>query len=120
MAMKRKKQPAKKEEGQMELVPLVVLEPLVQEPPPLPPPAPEFLATLKEDAIRWASECGLRPPFQVSGPDRVLYPEKGHGYIVTMNEIGRPKPEARCRIGTARYTSEGRRGMWTIDGTPSG
>ncbi len=89
---------------------------------PLPPPngqsktdPPEFLARIRRDVIEWAKECGLKPPFNVSGPDRVEYPRQGHGYAATIQE-----ETGKCRMGSARYTSAGDRSYWTIDGIVTG
>ena len=76
---------------------------------------PELLARIRQDVVEWAKECGLRPPFNVSGPDRVNYPRQGHGYAATIKE-----ETGKARMGSARYTSTGDRSYWTIDGLVTG
>lgn len=116
-----------------EQIPLFIAE----EPPvpPLPPPAqaqlaalgttptgakakiesPVFLEKIRVDAIEWASECGLKPPFMVNGPDRVNYPRYGHGYVLTIKE-----ETGRERLGSARFNSDGARTYWSLDGIVTG
>ena len=90
---------------------------------PSPPPArnpaavesKEFMEKIRADAIRWARECGLSPPFTVSGPERVDYPREGHGYVVTLEER-----EGRERLGSARFNSTGATTYWSLDGIVTG
>lgn len=90
-------------------------EPPPQAPAEKPPePEPDMEEILK-DAERWAAESGLKPPFMLTGPERTPYPQRGHGYMVTVHEKA-----GRCRMGTARFSSSGRRSMWTIDGAYAG
>ena len=71
---------------------------------------PEFLSGILNNAGAWAEECGLKKPFDLSGPDRVNYPRHGHGYVVTVKE-----QSGKQRAASARYTSEGVRGYWSVD-----
>lgn len=71
---------------------------------------PAFMAEIRTKGVEWAEECGLRPPFSVSGPDRIDYPRHGHGYVVTVQE-----KTGKCRLGSARFTSEGVRSYWSLD-----
>jgi len=94
-------------------------------PPPAPPPppsnepakieSPTFLAKIRVDAIEWARECGLKPPFTVNGPERVGYPKEGHGFIVTINE-----ETGKRRLGSARFNSKGDPTYWSLDGIVTG
>jgi RNA 3'-terminal phosphate cyclase len=61
-------------------------------------------------AEEWAREAGLQPPLDVMKPHRVEYPRQGHGWQVTITER-----EARRRMGTAVFGSDGQRKMWTMD-----
>lgn len=70
-----------------------------------------FLVGTRERAVAWAKRAGLKPPFTVTGPDRVNYPEKGHGYVVLIQE-----ETGKRRMGTARFTSSGNESLWTVDG----
>jgi hypothetical protein len=70
------------------------------------------MEVLRATAIQWATECGLRPPFTVNGPEKVDYPQYGHGYVVHITEQ-RP---GKSRMGTARLTSEGNPAFWSLDG----
>lgn len=91
------------------------------EPPPAPPkvePVPEVIVSLdavREDGIKWAMECGLKPPFLVSGPEREDFPKHGHGYTMTISE-----QQGKGRLGSARYTHQGKRSYWSIDGIVTG
>lgn len=82
--------------------------------PPPDPPRPDFDELLKS-AREWAVECGLKPPFTMNGPEEVPCRLYGRNYVVTVHEDG-----GKNRMGTARFNSEGRRAMWTIDGTYAG
>lgn len=73
-------------------------------------------AILKSAEV-WAIECGLRGPFDLAGPDKVDYPQHGYGFVVLVSELNPYKPGARVRMGTARFTDQGERAMWTIDGS---
>lgn len=72
---------------------------------------PAFLARIRECAVAWAKRCGLRPPFTVTGPERIAYPKDGHGYTVLVQEA-----TGRQRLGTARFSSTGQETYWTVDG----
>jgi hypothetical protein len=74
------------------------------------PPPPEPQAILL-DAIEWAKECGLRGSIHADGPTRVDFPQRGHGYWVQLRER-----TGQQQMGTARFTADGRRAMWTLDG----
>lgn len=78
------------------------------------PPSPSMDALLKA-AITWAQECGLNGPFNVTGPERVDYPRHGHGYAVTVKE-----QTGKGRMGTARFTAEGKTSYWSMDTFTSG
>lgn len=75
------------------------------------PENPAFLAQIRERAIAWAKRCGLKPPFTVTGPERVEYPQEGYGYTVLVQET-----TGKERLGTARFSSTGRETYWTVDG----
>jgi len=76
---------------------------------------PEFLATIKARAVEVAKECGLREPFLLGGPDRIDYPQHGHGYIVTVKEQA-----GKGRMGSARFNSEGEHRYWSQDSLITG
>lgn len=80
--------------------------------PSVPPPDP---GSLLRDAAEWATECGFKSPFTLTGPEETLFPRHGHGYVVTVHETS-----GRNRMGTARFNAEGRRAMWTMDGAYTG
>ena len=61
--------------------------------------SPAFLEKVRVDAIEWAKECGLKPPFTVDGPERVNYSRYGHGYVVTIRE-----DTGKRRLGSARFS----------------
>lgn len=131
--MVRKKGQAAEETKPMEQIPLFVPEqPQTPPSPPLaptspgalalPPPkerarieTPAFLEKICADAIEWAKECGLKPPFRVNGPDRVEYQREGHGYVVTIKE-----ETGKQRLGSARFNSNGTPTYWSLDGIVTG
>ena len=76
--------------------------------PEIAPPDPKALTA---DAISWAKECGLRDEVHADAPTRIDYPQRGHGYVVVVHERA-----GRGQMGVARFTADGRRGMWTLDG----
>lgn len=82
------------------------------------PPSPPSMDTVKQQAIEWATKCGLRPPFAVNGPEKVDYPQWGHGYVVHLQET--LPTNGRCRMGTARFTWDGTPSYWSVDGGPVG
>jgi len=93
-------------------------------PDPLAPPLPgdpakgdsmAFLDKIRADAILWAQECGLKPPFTVNGPERVAFPKEGHGYVVTIKE-----ETGKQRLGSARFNSNGAPSYWSLDGIEAG
>lgn len=99
--------------GQMMLSPAAPAQPPIGPAEPPPPPAPPpSLDEIRAAAVEWATRSGLRPPFTVTGPDRVDFPQHGHGYLVLIQE----RTGKRCRLGTARFTSEGQPSYWSIDG----
>jgi len=113
---RKKKAPAEKQEK----------EATVQAAPDLIPPPPQngqakaeespaFLAAVKARAAEVARECGLKEPFLLTGPDRVDYPERGHGYIVVVKE-----ETGRQRMGSARFDAEGQHRYWSLDGIVTG
>lgn len=75
-------------------------------------PSAELLTEILKSATDWAKECGLREPFNLSGPTKIDYPQRGYGFNVVIQEAGDAK-----RLGTARFTAEGKRSLWTRDGT---
>jgi hypothetical protein len=77
--------------------------------------SPEFLEKIRADAIRWAKDCGLSPPFTVGGPERVSYPRSGYGYVVTLKE-----EKGKERLGSARFNSSGAPTYWSVDGIVTG
>lgn len=79
------------------------------------PEKPVSLEWLREEGKKWAEECGLRPPFMVTGPDRVDYPRYGYGYAMTVKE-----ETGKGRLGTARFDQFGERSYWSIDGIVTG
>lgn len=88
----------------------------------LPPPTDQaksnssaFLETVRVDAIQWAKECGLAPPFTVNGPERVTFSREGHGYVVTIRE-----DTGKQRQGSARFNSKGEPTYWSLDGIVTG
>jgi len=68
------------------------------------------LTAMRASALDWALECGLKGDIDAEGPERQDYPREGHGWVVILRE----RAGAR-RMATARFTSAGRRSMWTID-----
>jgi hypothetical protein len=62
-------------------------------------------------ALDWSAECGLKGDIDAQGPERENYPREGHGWVVTLRER-----TGERRLATARFTSDGRRSMWTVDG----
>jgi len=99
--------------------------PLVPTPPATPAPPPHnypakiesqaFLDRIRVDAIEWAKECGLKPPFTVNGPEQVDYRKEGHGYVVTIKE-----ETGKQRLGSARFNSNGAATYWSLDGIVTG
>ncbi len=77
--------------------------------------SPEFLEKVRVDAIQWAKQCGLKPPFTVNGPERVAFPREGHGYVVTLRE-----ETGKQRLGSARFNSKGASTHWSLDGIVTG
>jgi hypothetical protein len=73
------------------------------------------MKALKEDAQKWALECGLRAPLRANEPIREQFPKHGHGYSIVLNEV-----RGKERMATARYTHDGKRNFWTIEGVPAG
>ena len=79
------------------------------------PEKPVSLDWLRDEGKKWAEECGLRPPFMLTGPDRVDYPRYGYGYSMTVKE-----ETGKGRLGTARFNQFGERSYWSIDGIVTG
>lgn len=79
---------------------------------PSPPAVPQepVSEALMEDAVRWASDCKLAPPVEVSKPERIDYPVSGHGYSVAIREKG-----GKSRLATAQFNADGSRSLWTMD-----
>jgi len=55
---------------------------------------------LKRTAARWAIECGLQEPLEVSNPEIVV-----GGYLIAVRDV-------RGRSGHAKLTREGKPSMW--------
>ena len=70
------------------------------------------MEAIRDKAAAWAERSGLKPPFSMTGPDRVDFPERGHGYVIVVQEAAGDSP----RMGTARFDADGRPTMWSIDG----
>lgn len=89
-------------------VPLVVpIAPGEKEPGAEPEPP---MSLIRTRAVACAIECGLDKDLDVGEPQRVDYPQHGHGYMVTVQERG-----AKRRMGTARFDAQGRLAYWTLD-----
>ncbi len=73
------------------------------------------LAKIKEDAGKWAVECGLNSDLHMTGPSIEKYPKSGYGYVVNVKERS-----GKGRMGTARYDKKAVRSFWTIDGMITG
>lgn len=71
-------------------------------------PAPGII---RDKALAWAHENGLQGDLDAQGPERVNYPVRGHGYVVTLRERN-----GKQRLATARFDSEGKPSFWTMDG----
>lgn len=71
------------------------------------PPA----AMLKTEAESMARDCGLTGELVLQEPERVEYPQYGHGYVVIVRE-----KNGHQRSGTVRLTCEGKRNCWSMDG----
>lgn len=102
----------------LKLVPPMFPSDELPPPPPKAEPVPEVIVSLdavREDGIQWATECGLKPPFTVNGPEREDFRVQGHGYTMTISE-----QTGKGRLGTARYTHQGKRSYWSIDGIVTG
>lgn len=69
------------------------------------------VAALKAEAESMARECGLKGDLLLVGPERVEYPQHGHGYVVVVRE-----KNGHQRSGTVRLTAEGKKSYWTMDG----
>lgn len=96
---------------------LVAIEPVSNVPAPVEPAVP--LDQIRESAEKVAIDCGLVPPFHVTGPTRMDYNRSGHGYTVTLTEVNGP-PGKRARMGSALFQSDGKFSMWTLDGVLGG
>jgi hypothetical protein len=69
------------------------------------------LELIRERALSWARENGLKGELDAQGPERVNYPVWGHGYVVTLRER-----DGQQRLATARFDHEGNPSFWTMDG----
>lgn len=67
--------------------------------------------TIRDKAIAWAIENGLQGEIDAQGPERVNYPVRGHGYVVTLRERN-----GKQRLATARFDQAGNPSFWTMDG----
>jgi hypothetical protein len=63
-----------------------------------------------DEAVRWAIDAKLTPPFDVSRPERVDYQGSGYGYQIVIREQA-----GKCRIATAKFSADGSRSLWTMD-----
>lgn len=90
-----------------EVVPVVVIEPVIY-------PSVSF-ELLKKDAESWATECGLKAPLDIDGPNTETFRGHGRGYVFTIQEKG-----GKERLGTARYDVRGARSYWSLDGVVTG
>lgn len=68
-----------------------------------------------KDAEEWATVNGLKGPFRLDGPDRQDFPKRGYGYVVQVREQG-----GKQRMVTLRYTNDGKRSFWQMDGMITG
>lgn len=83
--------------------------------PPPPSSPPPSMEDIRNAAVSWATQAGLYPPFNVNGPERVDFPQHGHGYQVVIREEA-----GKQRMGTAKFTSEGKPDFWQVDGIVTG
>lgn len=72
---------------------------------------PEQMEEIRENAREWAVECGLQGELNVAEAVIVEYPRTGYGFSVQVQEKA-----GKCRMATARFTSEGLRSYWSMDG----
>lgn len=70
---------------------------------------------LKVKALEWAIECGFAGEIVASDPEREDFPKWGYGYVVMVHEKAGKK-----RRGSARFTHEGVRNFWQMDGMITG
>lgn len=77
---------------------------------PVGPGEPRY-DVIRDRAISWARENGLQGEIDVQGPERVNYPVRGHGYVVTLRER-----DGKQRLATARFDHAGTPSFWTMDG----
>ena len=110
---RRRRRPRKAKEEPMKLV---MIEP-ISVPQSAEPSV--SLDQIRESAEKVAIDCGLVPPFHVTGPTRMDYNRSGHGYTVTLTEVNGP-PGKRARMGSALFQSDGKFSMWTLDGVLGG
>jgi hypothetical protein len=71
--------------------------------------------TMVKDAQEWAIECGFRGEFRIDGPNLERFPRYGHGYVFTIREL-----QGKQRMATAKYTKDGMRSFWQMDGMITG
>ena len=110
MGRKKKASAPEQKEATVQAAPDLVAPPPQNGQAKAPEETPAFLAMVKARAVDVAKECGLREPFLLGGPDRVDYPVRGHGYVVTVKEQA-----GKQRMGTARFNSEGEHRYWSQD-----
>lgn len=66
---------------------------------------------IRDRALAWARENGLQGEIDAQEPERVNYPVRGHGYVVTLRER-----DGKQRLATARFDYAGEPSFWTMDG----
>jgi hypothetical protein len=108
---KKARKPRKRKETPVIAAPAVIIETFTT---PYPQEPEADALSMRLDAEAWARESGLGKVI-VRGPDREDFPRHGFGYVFQILEDG-----GKERRASARYTSAGRRNMWTLDGMVTG
>lgn len=70
---------------------------------------------LRKDAEALAHECGFSGALRVDGPEIEKFPRTGYGLVFMVREL-----TGKQRMATAKYTKEGRRAFWMMDGVITG
>jgi hypothetical protein len=68
-----------------------------------------------KDAEEWGTECGLKGSLRMDGPHVEKHPRCGHGYVLNIREL-----DGKQRMATAKYTQDGKRSFWQMDGMITG